>query len=65
MTEAPTITKPRTVTRVEKPKLYKVILLNVDFTPRAFVVRVLFPPSSLCLSQGSIPEAFPDLTSLP
>lgn len=35
--------KPRTVTRpkVERPKLHKVILLNDDFTPREFVVRVL------------------------
>ena len=38
-----TITKPRTKTRlkVERPKLYKVILLNDDFTPREFVVTVL------------------------
>jgi ATP-dependent Clp protease adaptor protein ClpS len=32
-----TITKPK----VERPKLYKVILVNDDFTPREFVVRVL------------------------
>jgi len=38
-----TTTKPRTSTRprVERPKLHKVILLNDDFTPREFVVRVL------------------------
>jgi len=30
-------TKPKT----ERPKLYKVILLNDDFTPREFVVLVL------------------------
>lgn len=37
------ITKPRIKheTKVERPRLYKVILLNDDFTPRAFVVRVL------------------------
>lgn len=35
--------KPRTVVKpkVERPKLYKVILLNDDFTPREFVVKVL------------------------
>ncbi|MEM7693372.1 MAG: ATP-dependent Clp protease adaptor ClpS [Pseudomonadota bacterium] len=33
--------KPKTVTKTEPPKLHKVILLNDDFTPREFVVRVL------------------------
>ncbi len=28
-------------TKVEKPKLYKVILFNDDFTPREFVTKVL------------------------
>ena len=37
------VTKPRIGTRpkLERPKLYKVILLNDDFTPREFVVTVL------------------------
>ena len=37
------LTKPRTKpkTRVERPKLWKVILLNDDYTPREFVVQVL------------------------
>jgi ATP-dependent Clp protease adaptor protein ClpS len=44
---SPTIAKPRTKPRTktrpktERPKLYKVILLNDDFTPREFVVEVL------------------------
>ena len=33
--------KPEAKTRPERPHLYKVILLNDDFTPREFVVRVL------------------------
>ena len=38
-----TKTKPRTRTRrqVARPPLFKVILVNDDFTPREFVVRVL------------------------
>jgi ATP-dependent Clp protease adaptor protein ClpS len=31
----------KTRPKVERPRLYKVILVNDDFTPRAFVVRVL------------------------
>jgi len=38
ITVKPTI-KPEL--KVERPRLYKVILLNDDFTPREFVVRVL------------------------
>lgn len=38
-----TVLKPRTKPRLktERPKLHKVILVNDDFTPREFVVRVL------------------------
>ena len=36
-------TKPRTTIELEtqRPKLHKVILVNDDYTPREFVVRVL------------------------
>ena len=38
-----TTVKPRTKAKpkVERPKLWKVILLNDDYTPREFVVQVL------------------------
>jgi ATP-dependent Clp protease adaptor protein ClpS len=38
-----TVVRPRTKTKPEtkRPPLYKVILLNDDFTPREFVVQVL------------------------
>ena len=41
MPETTTIVRGQTALRVERPKLHKVILLNDDFTPRGFVVRVL------------------------
>jgi ATP-dependent Clp protease adaptor protein ClpS len=33
--------KPRTTPKTARPPLYKVILLNDDYTPREFVVKVL------------------------
>ena len=38
-----TTLKPKTVTKpkIERPKLYKVILVNDDYTPREFVTMVL------------------------
>jgi len=38
-----TVVKPKTKikTKTARPKLYKVILLNDDFTPREFVLQVL------------------------
>ncbi len=40
---SPSLTKPRTLpkTKTQRPKLWKVILLNDDYTPREFVVLVL------------------------
>lgn len=37
----PTRAKPKTTPKTQRPPLYKVILLNDDFTPREFVVQVL------------------------
>ena len=34
-------TTPRTAPKTARPPLYKVILLNDDYTPREFVVKVL------------------------
>src|SRR4051794_26750773 len=33
--------RPKTQPKTQRPPLYKVILLNDDFTPREFVVQVL------------------------
>jgi ATP-dependent Clp protease adaptor protein ClpS len=41
MDDAGTKARPKTKTKVERPPLFKVILLNDDYTPRDFVVRVL------------------------
>ncbi|MGA7429856.1 MAG: ATP-dependent Clp protease adaptor ClpS, partial [Xanthobacteraceae bacterium] len=34
-------TKTKTRTKTQRPPLYKVILLNDDYTPREFVVQVI------------------------
>ncbi|HEU0149192.1 MAG: ATP-dependent Clp protease adaptor protein ClpS [Bradyrhizobium sp.] len=41
VTKPATKVKPKTRTKTERPRLYKVILVNDDFTPREFVVMVL------------------------
>jgi len=33
--------RPKTRTKTQRPRLHKVILLNDDYTPREFVVKVL------------------------
>jgi ATP-dependent Clp protease adaptor protein ClpS len=40
-TETPARPKTKPKAKTERPPLYKVILLNDDFTPREFVVKVL------------------------
>jgi ATP-dependent Clp protease adaptor protein ClpS len=40
-TDTPTKPRPSTRTKVARPPLHKVILVNDDYTPREFVVRVL------------------------
>ena len=41
MTDTDPTTRAKTRTRAARPPLYKVILLNDDFTPRDFVTSVL------------------------
>lgn len=41
MSDSVTCPKTQPKVRTERPKLHKVILVNDDFTPREFVVRVL------------------------
>ncbi|WP_103223799.1 ATP-dependent Clp protease adapter ClpS [Roseibium marinum] len=41
-------------TKVEKPKLYKVILLNDDYTPREFVVLILKAEFRLDMAQAEV-----------
>ena len=41
MNDAVTKPKTRTNTKVERPKLHKVILINDDYTPREFVTMIL------------------------
>ncbi len=46
--------KPRTktVAKTQRPKMYKVMLINDDYTPREFVVRVLKAEFSMSEDQA-------------
>ncbi|GAC1341519.1 MAG: ATP-dependent Clp protease adapter ClpS [Acetobacteraceae bacterium] len=48
-------TKPRTIPKLEvqRPRLHKVMLVNDDYTPRDFVVRVLKAEFRMSESQAS------------
>ncbi len=56
MSDAETLTPPRTQAKpkTERPPLYKVILLNDDFTPREFVVKVLMGVFRLSESEAEV-----------
>lgn len=41
MPETDITQRPKVQLKVERPKMHKVILLNDDYTPRAFVVTIL------------------------
>jgi ATP-dependent Clp protease adaptor protein ClpS len=41
VTKPATRTRPKVTTQVERPRLYKVILVNDDYTPREFVTMIL------------------------
>ncbi|MEM1276103.1 MAG: ATP-dependent Clp protease adapter ClpS [Pseudomonadota bacterium] len=41
MSDIDTKTRPKTKPKTERPKMWKVILLNDDYTPREFVTIVL------------------------
>src|SRR3569832_1387768 len=41
MADSDTKTRPKTHVKTARPPLYQVILVNDDFTPREFVVRIL------------------------
>ena len=51
-TGADTKRKTKTVPKVEKPRLYKVILVNDDYTPREFVLVVLKAVFRMSEDQG-------------
>ena len=53
MSDTETIVRPEARLKTEKPKLYKVILLNDDFTPREFVTMVLMSVFRMSVDEAS------------
>jgi ATP-dependent Clp protease adaptor protein ClpS len=52
MSETVTTPKTKVRTKVERPRLHKVILVNDDYTPREFVVTVLKAEFSMTEDQA-------------
>lgn len=52
MSDTVTDLRPRAKPKTERPKLWKVILLNDDFTPREFVTSVLMAVFRLTEAQA-------------
>jgi ATP-dependent Clp protease adaptor protein ClpS len=53
MPEIVTTRKTQVLTKTERPKLHKVILINDDYTPREFVVAVLMAEFRMTDGQAS------------
>lgn len=54
MTDTDLKKRVQSKTKVEKPKLYKVVLLNDDYTPRDFVVMILKAEFRLDSAQADV-----------
>lgn len=54
MAETGTKSRTKTTTKTAKPPLHKVILVNDDFTPREFVVRLLKAEFRVPEAQASV-----------
>ncbi len=53
MSDTVTIHSTKTAPKVERPKMWKVILINDDFTPREFVTAVLSAVFRMSESQAN------------